>query len=664
MYHPHHHSDSGSGEESDAEHHSLKDRHSCTDIPCCIIFAVFLALFAVLYGYILNQTGGGLGRLAQGVDSDLRACGADKGVENKPFLFWCRGGGSNASLAALNFGRAVCVQTCPTSVTGYEAVPECGAAASSSDGTASSSTEAYATTPQMGAYCVPDLQKYANAAQTMMGAELGGMGPRVELFLGSLSTCWPVVLFSLALALVLGYIHLFLLQWCAKPMIWLSILLSIAGLAGLGAFFWLDPYTPDSRLPKHMPWSGESGDENQEENIYKGAAIVCWVLAGLALCTACCLRSSVHVAAEAAEVACEAIFEMPTMLLLPATKAVLKAFLAGALLYGFLLLWSLGSIEVQEPAALHDALSNGSLSGWHPSALTNSSAGSVPHVTHTLQQKWLLLFYMLTAYWILSFVTALYQFVVAYTIATYYFAPPEHDESGHPTDEKDVEGCCTMLEGLHVGLCCHTGSLAFGSFIIAMFHVIQKIIEYAELKNKEAGDNKLVACILCMCSCCINMMKNVVGFINKNAYIDMAITSNNFCEAAKRSLQTIIEIGSAMAILNGATYVFTIFGTLFITIACSLLVYYATGFNPFADATSSLYVADPLAAVVVASFIAFLVAMTFMDIFDMASDTLLYCYGSDMQKNSHDGHHVPESLKELVNNNEHDNAREVRSPRK
>merc|ERR1712019_267705 len=98
--------------------------------------------------------------------------------------------------------------------------------------------------------------------------------------------------------------------------------------------------------------------------------------------------------------------------------------------------------------------------------------------------------------------------------------------------------------------------------LIAALEVWQKAIEYAEQKNHEACDNAIVSCLLCCCLCCVHCCKDIVEFVNKNAYIDIAIASGTFCESARRAVQMIVELGGAMAILNGATFLFTIFGTI------------------------------------------------------------------------------------------------------
>lgn len=664
---------------------SLKHRHSCTDCLCCVVFLAALTAFGGLFAFAVEQTGGSISRLFHGIDSQGRVCGVDGDVLHKPLLFWCIGGVqpsvSGDLASALEHGRRVCVSQCPGG--GADTVQECTAAparrvavdsdddpnASAADagdalgsgGAAGAKPDGYVTALLLSKYCVPDLKQYGSAAQEVLSSQLGGSDERVAELITSIPSAWPAMLGAVVLAVALGYMHLCLVGCCAEVLLWMCILLTIAGFAALGGVLWLGA-SSEVLAARALPGAGRllaaangtianstaagaSLEETtaDEERLYRVAAIVCWCLSALAMCLACFLRSSIDAAAACMEVACEAIFEMPTLLFAPIVKTVVKTVLFIGLLYGFLLLWAIGD-ATSFSVPLTAAVAEGDM--------------DAPHISHSTKQKLAFAFYSLVAFWILAFVTALYEFVVAYAVATYYYTPLEEDDHGNFVDEKDVEGCCAALEGLRIGLVYHTGSFAFGSLAIALLHVLQKLIEYAQLKNEEAGENKVVACVLCICGCCVRCLADWVGFINRNAYIDMAIHSNSFCTAARSALSMVVELGEAMAILNGATYIFAVFGTLFITVACAAGTYVAVGFWPFADPSSMFFVQDPLAAAVLAVLVALPISLAFMDVFDMASDTLLYCYGVDLHAGK-DDHHAPLALRDLLTRYGHDTGHDT-----
>lgn len=289
--------------------------------------------------------------------------------------------------------------------------------------------------------------------------------------------------------------------------------------------------------------------------------------------------------------------------------------------------------------ALSAVLMYGFLMLYSTAPMSHGGDGLSRHFKHSETFNNRLLFYMLIAFWIIAFVGALCQFVVAYVVAEYYYTP-------YDSNQKKAIRRFSILDGLFVGLFYHSGSLAFGSFLIAVLQVLQKVIEYAEYKNKEGGGNPVVSCVLRALLCCVMCIKEIVAAINNLAYIDMAITSNSFCSAAKGALAMILKQGGAMLVLNGATLVFTIFGCLFVCLGSAGGAYFVASSGDFADPSSESVVESPETIAVVAGIMGLSVAHVFMNVFDVTSDTLLYCYGLDQEENN-GGNTAPPELKGL-----------------
>jgi len=584
-------------------HADFRRRHTCTDVPCCLIFLVSLVAFGYLYVEALRE--GDVRRLFHGIDSQGAICGVDASAAARPYLYWCRR--SSAADIAQNLrnfklGQAVCVATCPGD--GSQTMSGCGEAAS------------YQTEAFLDRYCIPNENNLKDVATNITSQYMDNFDTSFAEALSSVPAGWPVILATFAIAVVLGYAHLTLLRCCAVVLLWVTIGVTVLGLAGAGGYLW----THAGQLLEHMPKDVQlpEGAAEHEGKATRAVAVLCVALAAAAACVACCMRQSVDAAAKCIQVACSAIFDMPSLLLTPVIKAAVKSVLFVALLYGFLELYSAGQVS-------------------------NGAGDGVARVfTHSNPQLVKLFLYALMSYWILCFVNALYQFMVAYAVAQYYYEP--HDEDG----DKMVDGCCSAWEGFHVGFSFHAGSLAFGSFLLAFLHAVQKAIEYAEMKNKEGGNNKVVSCVLGICGCCIKCLQEVIGFINKNAYIDMAINSGSFCTSARNALAMIVELAGAMAILNGATFVFAVFGSALITLLSGAFAFVLCQMGTFAQEGSKYHIEEPLAVTVVAMCVAFLVSLAFMHVFDMASDTLLYCYGCDLHTGNHEHPHIMPELKELV----------------
>ena len=64
------------------------------------------------------------------------------------------------------------------------------------------------------------------------------------------------------------------------------------------------------------------------------------------------------------------------------------------------------------------------------------------------------------------------------------------------------------------------GSIAFGSFLIALVQFIRIIFEYYKRQLEKAGkENKVVKILLCLTSYLLDCLERFIKFISKNAYI-------------------------------------------------------------------------------------------------------------------------------------------------
>jgi len=90
---------------------------------------------------------------------------------------------------------------------------------------------------------------------------------------------------------------------------------------------------------------------------------------------------------------------------------------------------------------------------------------------------------------------------------------------------------------------------------------------YVEKKLKQGGADKQSTFVkygLKICHFCLACFERIIKFINKNAYINCAVASNNFCVACRESFFLILRNGFLYAIAAGIGEIFIWFGRLFI----------------------------------------------------------------------------------------------------
>lgn len=68
----------------------------------------------------------------------------------------------------------------------------------------------------------------------------------------------------------------------------------------------------------------------------------------------------------------------------------------------------------------------------------------------------------------------------------------------------------------------HLGSVALGSFIIALVQFIRVIFKYLEMYLR-THKGKCVECMLKCCQCCLYCFEKILKYVTRNAYIEIGM---------------------------------------------------------------------------------------------------------------------------------------------
>ncbi|XP_034043331.1 choline transporter-like protein 2 isoform X2 [Thalassophryne amazonica] len=243
----------------------------------------------------------------------------------------------------------------------------------------------------------------------------------------------------------------------------------------------------------------------------------------------------------------------------------------------------------------------------------------------TLYHKYLILFQFYNVFlffWCANFVTALGQVTLAGAFASYYWAfkKPE-DIPSYP-----------IFSSLGRALRYHTGSLAFGSLILSLVQVIRVILEYLDHKLKGA-QNKFAKFLLSCMKCCFWCLEKCIKFLNRNAYIMIAIYGKSFCPSARDAFFLLMRNIIRVAVLDKVTDFLLFLGKLLIVgiVGIFSFFFFSGRIKAVEDAAPSLnYYWVPILTVVVGSY---LIAHGFFSVYAMCVDTLFLCFLEDLERN-------------------------------
>ncbi|XP_054858253.1 choline transporter-like protein 2 isoform X4 [Eublepharis macularius] len=243
----------------------------------------------------------------------------------------------------------------------------------------------------------------------------------------------------------------------------------------------------------------------------------------------------------------------------------------------------------------------------------------------TAYHKYLIIFQIYNVFmffWLANFVIALGQVTLAGAFASYYWAFKKPDDMP----------AFPLFSSFGRALRYHTGSLAFGSLILAVVQIIRVLLEYLDHRLK-AAENKFAKFLLTCLKCCFWCLEKFIKFLNRNAYIMIAIYGTNFCTSARNAFFLLMRNIIRVTVLDKVTDFLLFLGKLLIVGSVGILAFFffTQRIKLIQDSTPSLnYYWVPILTVVVGSY---LIAHGFFSVYAMCVDTLFLCFLEDLERN-------------------------------
>lgn len=405
----------------------------------------------------------------------------------------------------------VCVRTCPT---GPNDVVDC---IPNTDIKNCNQLKPYASYGFANRLCVPRAKTTVDSVKKRINITY------VTNAIQDIKESWWVFLVMVIIALVICFLWYWITKYCASVMISIMLIGSLAALILFGVFSW----------NKYKELSNESNYNQDTANTYKNTAIVLWILAGVFLLLILCLLGRIRLGARLIEASADFITDQPIVMLVPVIFAVKIAL--------FIAIWTIAFIYT---------FSNGTIR-YDPGDLFGD-------MVWTKQNEAFVWFLIFALCWGISFYMSANIFVLAAMSAGWYFGR---------YDGQSV-GLCTAIWWAYFY---HLGTLAFGSFIIALLWFAQLVLNYMYQKLKEVGQDSIIfKCASCFIACFERFMR----FFNKHAFIEVVLRNYSFCTAAAKCVEVLTTNFLRLAILSSLVELFLFLGTIVISVGVTIIGHY------------------------------------------------------------------------------------------
>lgn len=390
-----------------------------------------------------------------------------------------------------------------------------------------------------------------------------------------------ILVTSVGAAVLLGFAWIQLMKMFTTEFVYGSLVAGVVAVIALGG------YILNMGLKQHN----------------EGIEVVAYVIFGLGalfVLLIIFLRKKIALTCAMFKEACRGV--QHNTMLFPVLVIIVAAFLAFAAFWvsAFIYLWSIPDSSVQV------------------------APGALPQFNQKVRN--LLLYQVFAFLWIVAFLSAVYQHVVAGSVAGWYFS--RDVMSSRPREN--------AFSSLFHALTTSFGSLAFGALILA---VVQFLNFLLELSKKSNAKNRFLVCLISALQCVLGCIQGMVQYINKFAYIHIAMHGYSFCKAARECFDLISRnFFSAVIMDTIAGFVLFVGKVLFTALSTLITVGILDAYNrPLTAVTLGLTI-----------IISFSVLHIISHVIGVSVDTVFVCYLEDLEMNKGENLYISPDLHALL----------------
>lgn len=435
----------------------------------------------------------------------------------------------------------------------------------------------------------------------------------------------PLIISALV-TLVLCFIFVILLRLFVGPVVYIVIVLVFVFAGAAGAYASWTAYN------KYMKSRPENNGGYEDVETMRNAKV--WAVIGGLINAACLiylgavifLFRRVRTAIKILKQASKAVISNYTMIIIPplAFLAIVAVTIYWIIVGAYLQSCTNNVVISANDTALFNKYAQKieDLQPYISLNITNNN-DTLSFVENGSALQFLQLYHLFGWFWTVAFIQAISCTIIAGVVSTWYF-------SG--VDGKRKARKLEVLYWVGRVMFWHLGSLAFGSLIIAMVQMLRYLFNKLKKKVDKSGD-KTAKWVMKILTGLLWVLEKIVKFINRNAYIIIAIKGRDFCRSSAQAFKLIVANILTVGVVNFLSDAVLFLGKILITAIGGLTCYFIIDLNVRYGGNMVPGVKYGLVPTIVSVFINYTLASLFMDMYDITIDTILICFCFDKKHN-------------------------------
>jgi hypothetical protein len=469
---------------------------------------------------------GGYMRHVKGSQMDGMICGQDgefgAGLEYKYSMQMATGLSTSTITDPSNAGiNSLCVKTCPLKI-GEEVIGNLQTLDGKTVAIKTAALFKCSGNPTFTSYCTPyvNLTATASTASAVLSNNnvTSSASDYVREMMYDVNDAMGAIWGSLGFAVLFSFVFLLFVKIFAGITIFIAIFTGLAALLVTGYFFF---FLSTCTLLDQNTFESCGTFSDYQLGTFQFGYIAAWSLFVILLCIVVFMRHRILLAIKLMKQAVSAINAMKMMLVTPLLMLLPLIVVLVWWLYVCVAMASAGDLMVTKNVTVQ--------SFDRSQTMPKVSTFNVPVSSVVWSDTMYGLFYyhIFGLLWTLAFFIAAMNFMLSSATSQWYFA-------------ENVNGVLQLgtpvLTGITRAFGIHGGTMAFGSFLVAVFETIRMVVDYlAHKARKESGQNIVVRCLCCIAQCCVRCFEKCVKFITSEAYVFTALFVTSLCPSVGKT---------------------------------------------------------------------------------------------------------------------------------
>lgn len=226
--------------------------------------------------------------------------------------------------------------------------------------------------------------------------------------------------------------------------------------------------------------------------------------------------------------------------------------------------------------------------------------------------------------------------VVSSSVAMWYFSKNKSKQKNLKVHKMPK---FYIMDSLARTMCFQMGTLALGSFLIASLSMVRYMVAWIQARLQNASPQSqyipqnIRTMLDCIIQCFLKTLQRILEIVTHYSYIYASLKGQSFSRSGGMVFGLILKYTSLLTSVSVMCTAVIFLCKISICVAACFTYYMIVSNVPMFQPDGAFAIVSPVISIIVCFLLAYTIATAFFNVFDIAVDTILICYITDIDEN-------------------------------